>query len=151
MPNLISDPRSTISLTVLVGNNSRGYWTVRDDRGLSGGFFVSRAEAVRYALLEAGNAPRAVIVTPDGLELDLAPAPHRWAASAIAWTKNYCAIFGTLTAFASFTLALLWQLHNAEPDLVLRAVMITSATVIGSLLVLGSARWLLTRMSRLCI
>ena len=55
----------------LVGRNSRGHWVVQDARGLSGGLFVSRAEALRYALFENGHDPRAVIMVPGNFELHL--------------------------------------------------------------------------------
>ena len=75
MVNLLSEAPSTVALPLLVGKNSRGYWTVRDPRGLSGGFFINRAEALHYARLEAGHAPGAVMMARDGLELDLGFRP----------------------------------------------------------------------------
>jgi hypothetical protein len=54
----------------LIGKNGRGNWVVRDEKGLVGGLFVSRADAVKFALFEKGNRPRAAIMVPDGLELD---------------------------------------------------------------------------------
>jgi hypothetical protein len=61
----------------LIGRNARGNWVVQDQRGLYGGLFVDRAEALRYALFENGRRPQAVIMVPGVLELDMqhGPAP----------------------------------------------------------------------------
>src|SRR5262249_5444189 len=47
-----------------IGKNRRGQWVVQDQSGLCGGLFVSRAEAVKFAMFENGNRPRAVIMVP---------------------------------------------------------------------------------------
>jgi len=47
-----------------IGKNSRGNWVVQDQSGLCGGLFVDRAEAVKFAMLENGNRPQAVIMVP---------------------------------------------------------------------------------------
>ena len=80
----------------LVGQNRRGNWVARDERGLRGGLFISRAAAVKFALFENGNQPQLVIAMPGALELDLSvssfPAPVALplavygAAYTIAWT-----------------------------------------------------------------
>jgi hypothetical protein len=59
----------------LVGKDSRGRWVAQDQRGLCGGLFVSRAEAVRYAMFESGRQPQAVIMVPGVLELEMAQSP----------------------------------------------------------------------------
>jgi hypothetical protein len=65
----------------LLGQNCRGNWVVKDQRGLRGGLFVSRAAALKYALFENGNRPQLVVAMPGNLELDLSvtaypvPAP----------------------------------------------------------------------------
>ncbi len=61
------------SIVFLVGRNSRGKWVVQDQRGLCGGLFVNRNEALKFARLENGNGLEAVIIVPGTLELDLAP------------------------------------------------------------------------------
>jgi hypothetical protein len=75
MPEPEPEPRSgTLSSRIprfLIGKDSRGRWVVQDERGLSGGLFVSRAEAVRYAMFESGRQPQAVIMVPGVLELDM--------------------------------------------------------------------------------
>ena len=57
----------------LVGRNSRGQWVVRDQHARSGGLFNSRAEALRFAFRERGEAPGAVVLVPDVLERFEAP------------------------------------------------------------------------------
>jgi hypothetical protein len=54
-----------------IGRDSRGNWVVQDRQGLCGGLFVSRAEAVKFAMFENGNCPQAVIMVPGILELDM--------------------------------------------------------------------------------
>jgi hypothetical protein len=54
-----------------IGRNSRGQWVVRDQRGLCGGLFINRAEALRYVLFENGHHPEAIIVVPGNLELNI--------------------------------------------------------------------------------
>jgi hypothetical protein len=39
---------------------------------MHGGLFVTREDALRYALFENGRRPKAVVMVPGGLELDLA-------------------------------------------------------------------------------
>jgi hypothetical protein len=53
----------------LVGRNSRGEWVVRERRARCGGLFNGRAEALRFAFRERGEAPGAVVLVPDVLEL----------------------------------------------------------------------------------
>jgi hypothetical protein len=68
----------------LIGKNSRGNWVVQDQKGLYGGLFVNRAEALKYAMFENGRRPQAVIMVPGVFELDLnakplaRPAPSAW-------------------------------------------------------------------------
>jgi hypothetical protein len=68
-----AEPPSTPDL-FLIGRNSRGAWVVRDQRGLRGGLFIDRVEALRFALFENGRRPQAVVMVPEGLELDLGPS-----------------------------------------------------------------------------
>jgi hypothetical protein len=61
-----------------IGRDSRGNWVVQDPQGLCGGLFVSRAQAMKFAMFENGNCPQAVIMVPGILELDMSnrqPAP----------------------------------------------------------------------------
>jgi hypothetical protein len=59
----------------LIGRDLAGRWVVRDLRGLRGGLFVGRTEALKYALFENGNRPQAVVMVPGTLELDLRAGP----------------------------------------------------------------------------
>ena len=54
-----------------IGRNSRGNWVVQDDQGLCGGLFVDRNQALRFAMLENGSRPQAVIMVPGIFELDM--------------------------------------------------------------------------------
>jgi hypothetical protein len=67
---------SSNSSLFLIGKNSRGNWVVQDQRGLCGGLFVDRAEALKFAMFENGNRPQAVIMVPDVLELDMSRKPR---------------------------------------------------------------------------
>src|ERR1700693_5893433 len=55
----------------LIGKDSRGNWVVQDQRGMCGGLFVDRAEALRFALFENGKQPQAVVMVPGVFELDM--------------------------------------------------------------------------------
>jgi hypothetical protein len=59
------------SSTFLIGKNSRGNWVVQDQKGLCGGLFVDRTEALKFAMFESGNRPQAVIMVPGIFELDM--------------------------------------------------------------------------------
>ena len=63
-------PSSRIPL-FLIGRDSRGNWVVQDQQGISGGLFINRAEALRFAMFENGNRPQAVIMVPGVLELNM--------------------------------------------------------------------------------
>ena len=55
----------------LVGRDRLGHWVVQDQRGLHGGLFVDRAQALKFARFETGNRPQAIVMVPGVLELDL--------------------------------------------------------------------------------
>lgn len=55
----------------LIGKDSHGRWVAQDQRGLCGGLFLSRTEAIRYAMFESGRRPQAVIMVPGVLELHI--------------------------------------------------------------------------------
>jgi hypothetical protein len=59
-----------------IGRDSHGNWVVQDRQGLCGGLFVSRAQALKFAMFENGNCPQAVIMVPGILELDMSRKPH---------------------------------------------------------------------------
>ena len=66
--------RYATSSPFLVGKNSRGNWVVQDQAGRRGGLFVDRAQALKFAMLENGRRPQAVIMVPGVLELDIGAA-----------------------------------------------------------------------------
>ncbi|ACK49845.1 hypothetical protein Msil_0875 [Methylocella silvestris BL2] len=63
-------PSSRSSLFFL-GQDHAGNWVVRDQMGLCGGLFVNRSEALRFAMLENGRRPRAVVMVPGALEFSI--------------------------------------------------------------------------------
>jgi hypothetical protein len=69
------EPPTCHNITVLIGRNSRGQWVARQQSGLYGGLFVSRAAAVRYALFENGHHPEAIISSASPIELDMSATP----------------------------------------------------------------------------
>jgi hypothetical protein len=80
------EPPSCSSLLhiVLIGRNSRGQWIAREQNGLYGGLFVSRAHAIKYALSENGRHPESIVELSRSIELDPGGrpnAPRRFAPS----------------------------------------------------------------------
>lgn len=65
------EPPSCSSSLVFIGKNGRGQWVAQEQNGLFGGLFVSRANAVRYALFENGHRPEAIVETAGLIELDM--------------------------------------------------------------------------------
>jgi hypothetical protein len=66
---------SSKSSPFLIGQNGRGNWVVQDPRGLRGGIFVDRAEAIRFAMFENGDRSQAAIMVPGVFELDMSRRP----------------------------------------------------------------------------
>lgn len=62
---------SCASTIVFIGRNSRGQWVAQEQNGLFGGLFVSRAQAVKYALFENGQHPETIVELSRGIELDM--------------------------------------------------------------------------------
>jgi hypothetical protein len=69
------EPPSSRSQLFFIGKDSRGNWVVQDQQGVRGGLFIDRAEALRFAMFENGHRPRAVVMVPGVLELDLSAKP----------------------------------------------------------------------------
>jgi hypothetical protein len=67
-PSLLCASRSSL---FFIGQDSRGNWGVMDPAGLCGGLFVNRCEALRFAMLDNGRSPRAVIMVPAVLEFSI--------------------------------------------------------------------------------
>ena len=53
----------------LIGRDRAGHWVVQDQAGLNGGLFIDRAQALKFALFENRNRPRAVVMVPGTIEL----------------------------------------------------------------------------------
>jgi hypothetical protein len=68
----------------LIGKNRRGNWVAQSQHGLRGGLFISRAEALKFALFENGNRPELVITVPGVFDLDLSSAAFAARPSAVA-------------------------------------------------------------------
>jgi hypothetical protein len=64
-------PENAANASLLIGQDHCGHWVVRDLRGLCGGVFANRKEALRFAMFDCQRAPQSVIMTPHGLELDM--------------------------------------------------------------------------------
>ncbi len=62
---------SSASTIVFIGKNSRGNWVAQEQNGLYGGLFVSRAQAVKYALFENGHHPETIVEVAREIELDM--------------------------------------------------------------------------------
>ena len=67
----IDEPPSCMSNLVIVGRNSRGNWVAQEKNGLFGGLFVSRAQALKYALFENGHHPEMIVELARQIELDM--------------------------------------------------------------------------------
>ena len=67
--------RCSRPLQFQIGRDSRGNWVVQDDQGLCGGLFINRAQALRFAMLENGSRPQAVVMVPGVFELNINRMP----------------------------------------------------------------------------
>jgi hypothetical protein len=69
---LVEPPSSSSpSAIVFIGKNKRGNWVAQEQSGLYGGLFVSRAQAVKYALFENGHHPETIVELSREIELDM--------------------------------------------------------------------------------
>ena len=59
---------------VFIGRNRKGDWVAQQQNGLYGGLFVTRAQAIKYALFENGHHPEAIVEVSRELELDMGNA-----------------------------------------------------------------------------
>jgi hypothetical protein len=66
---------SSPSTIVFIGRNHRGQWIAQEQNGLYGGLFVSRAQAIKYALFENGQHPETIVELPREIELDMGKSP----------------------------------------------------------------------------
>jgi hypothetical protein len=60
---------------VFIGRNKGGRWVAQEQNGLYGGLFVSRAQALKYALFENGHHPEMVVELAREIELDMGGKP----------------------------------------------------------------------------
>lgn len=67
---------SSPSTVVFIGRNHRGQWIAQEQNGLYGGLFVSRAQAIKYALFENGQHPETIVELPREIELDMGKSPN---------------------------------------------------------------------------
>lgn len=75
------------SSLIFIGRDSHGNWVVRDQAGLFGGLFVNRSEALRFAMLENGCRPQAVIMVPGILEFGISGPAKSVANDRVALVK----------------------------------------------------------------
>ena len=73
-PPSCSSPALPLPL-VFIGRNRKGDWVAQEQNGLYGGLFVTRAQAVKYALFENGHHPEAIVELSREIELDMGDAP----------------------------------------------------------------------------
>ena len=66
---------SSPSTVVFIGRNRRGQWVAQEQNGLYGGLFVSRAQALKYALFENGHHPETIVELSRSVELDMGSRP----------------------------------------------------------------------------
>src|ERR1700722_15823244 len=62
---------SAASTIVFIGKNRRGHWVAQEQNGLYGGLFVTRAQAVKYALFENGHHLETIVELSREIELDM--------------------------------------------------------------------------------
>ena len=62
------------SAIVFIGKNRRGQWVAQEQNSLYGGLFVTRAQAVKYALFENGHHPETIVELAREIELDVGSA-----------------------------------------------------------------------------
>ena len=58
-------------ISLLHRHGSPRNWVVRDQARLRGGLFINRSEALRFAMLENGRRPQAVIMVSGILEFSI--------------------------------------------------------------------------------
>lgn len=60
----------------MIGQDRRGNWVVRDQKGIRGGLFVNREAALRFVRSENADRPQGVIMVSGGIELDMGGHPR---------------------------------------------------------------------------
>jgi hypothetical protein len=69
----IGSPGTSAS-AFLVGQDDAGRWIARDRRGLTGGIFVNKLAALKFAMFESDSGPNAVLFVPEHIKLTLSGA-----------------------------------------------------------------------------
>jgi len=54
-----------------IGQDRRGNWVVKNQKGLCGGLFVDRDAALRFVRAENGYRPQAVVIVSEVIELEM--------------------------------------------------------------------------------
>lgn len=67
---------SSASRVVFIGRNRRGQWVAQEQNGLYGGLFVSRAQAIKYALFENGHHLETIFELAREIELNTGRQPQ---------------------------------------------------------------------------
>jgi hypothetical protein len=73
-PSQASTQPSTQAPWFRVGRDSHGNWVVQDPRGIRGGLFIDRDQALRFVRAENGNRPQEFVMVGGVLELDMSKA-----------------------------------------------------------------------------
>ncbi|WFU62506.1 hypothetical protein [Bradyrhizobium brasilense] len=68
-PPFSSPSRNSAARIVYVGRNRVGNWVACEQRGVFGGLFVSRAQALKYALFKNGGHSDRIIEVTREIEL----------------------------------------------------------------------------------
>lgn len=56
---------------IFVGRNIRGNWVAREQSGMFGGLFLTRAQALKYALAENDHNPEFIVEVSVEMDLDI--------------------------------------------------------------------------------
>ncbi|MGY8681999.1 hypothetical protein Q2941_30100 [Bradyrhizobium sp. UFLA05-153] len=67
---------SSPSTVVFIGRNRRGQWVAQEQNGLYGGLFVSREQAIKYALFENSQHLETIVELTREIELDMSRQPQ---------------------------------------------------------------------------
>ena len=59
----------------MIGQDCRGNWVVKDQKGIRGGLFVDRDAALRFVRSENGDRPQGVVMVSGVLELEMSRNP----------------------------------------------------------------------------
>jgi len=89
-------PAHIVSETIpvfFVARNNDGFWVARDAGGQTGGIFLSKRSAVRFAKRHSGLFGGATVFLPDRIELDIKNQGDGIAASLATIKRTWASIF----------------------------------------------------------